>query len=80
MQEGIKQRTSRVKLNSEFFDVPRFSGDAYVDAFATYLRDKYVPWPPDVIVANREESLLTILRHLPGMGNGMTPDAIEPTV
>jgi hypothetical protein len=58
MQEAIRQSAQPVELYSEFFDVPRFSGDAYVDAFATYLRDKYVPRPPDVIVASGKKRSL----------------------
>ena len=41
----------------ESLDVPRFTGDAYTQLVAAFLREKYAARPPDLIVAVSEESL-----------------------
>jgi signal transduction histidine kinase len=50
------------ELSSEFLDSPRFSGDAYLDATATFLRTKYGAHPPRVLVAGGPEALGYLLR------------------
>lgn len=58
-------------LFSEFLDAPRFSGPAYDELVAEYLREKYTPRFPRVIVAIREEALDFLLRHRAGLFSGV---------
>lgn len=52
-----------VVASAEFLDNPRFSSEAYERAFVTYLREKYVTHPPDVIIVAADEALDFMLRH-----------------
>jgi signal transduction histidine kinase len=58
-------------LFSESLDAPRFGGDAYDEIVAAYLREKYAPQPPRVIVAIREEALDFLLRHREELFSGV---------
>ena len=54
---------ARVDLAAEFLDAPKFSGAAYGNTIATYLRDKYSSRPPEVIIVGGEEALMFMLQH-----------------
>jgi len=54
---------AHVDLAAEFLDAPKFSGAAYGNTIATYLRDKYGVHPPEVIIVGGEEALMFILQH-----------------
>ena len=45
----------------EFLDVPRFSGQTYVQTFVTYLREKYASHPIDVVVVAGGDALRFLL-------------------
>jgi len=47
----------------EFLDFPRFSGPEFSRTFATYLRRKYSPRPPEVIIAAGDAALDFLLRN-----------------
>jgi hypothetical protein len=47
-----------VNVFDEFFDVPRFSGDAYLDRLADLIRVKYREQPSTVIIAAVGEKAL----------------------
>lgn len=53
----------RVEVFTEYLDVPRFTGDAYVRTVATYLREKYSMLPPQVIVASGDTALAFLLKN-----------------
>jgi signal transduction histidine kinase len=55
----------KVELYDEFLDMPRFSGQAYEDTIATFLRKKYANRPPAVIVVAGEEALRFLLQNRP---------------
>lgn len=46
-----------VAVYSEFLDQPAFSGEAFSQTMATYLRDKYARSPPSVVIAVSDEAL-----------------------
>src|SRR5436190_308622 len=52
-----------VQIFSEFLDQPAFGGDAYEHTEMTYLREKYAPRPPDVIIAVSDNALDFLLRN-----------------
>ncbi len=54
---------ARVDLAAEFLDAPKFSGAAYGNTIATYLRDKYRSRPPEVVIVGGEEALVFMLQH-----------------
>lgn len=49
--------TRQIELYAEFLDVPRFSGEAYSRAVATFLREKYSAHPPEVVIVAGQEAL-----------------------
>lgn len=51
------------ELFEEFLDAPRFDGPARQRAFADYLRQKYTPLGPGVVVAGGPEALRFLLRN-----------------
>jgi signal transduction histidine kinase len=64
LREAIANSPGRnIALFSEFLDRPIFSGPAFEKTIATYLRDKYVGHPPDVIVVVINPALDFLLRH-----------------
>jgi C4-dicarboxylate-specific signal transduction histidine kinase len=63
-RETIAAPTTRnTDIFAEFLDVPAFSGPAYEQDTATYLRQKYAARPPDSIVVAGESALGFVLRH-----------------
>lgn len=60
-----------VNVFDEFLDIPRFDGPAYLNAVATYMRQKYGSHPPDVIVAAGAEALVFALERR----SALFPDA-----
>jgi signal transduction histidine kinase len=52
-----------VQVFDEFLDEPRFSGPAFAQTVAAYLRDKYRERSPDVIVAIGGDALRFLLEH-----------------
>jgi C4-dicarboxylate-specific signal transduction histidine kinase/ABC-type uncharacterized transport system substrate-binding protein len=52
-----------VELFSEFLDQPAFSGPAYEETVATYLREKYATRTPEVVVVVGAFALEFLLRH-----------------
>jgi signal transduction histidine kinase len=64
LREGLPDvEAKRVGLYEEFFDEPRFGGEAYSDLMVQLLRGKYGSRPPDVIVAGGFEALRFLLTH-----------------
>ena len=49
------------ELSVEFLDAPKFSGPAYADTVAAYLRDKYAKRVPEAIIAMGPEALEFVL-------------------
>ncbi len=43
--------TNRIEFYAEHLDASRFPGESYYQLFREYLREKYTPRPPDVILA-----------------------------
>jgi hypothetical protein len=62
MRETLASSPDPVELFEEFLDQPTFSGPAFEDALAAYLRDKYVARPPRVIVVAGRPALEFVLR------------------
>ena len=54
---------SSVVLYSEFLDRPTFSGAAYEETVATYLREKYTTLSPEVLVVAGQGALEFLIRH-----------------
>jgi len=52
-----------VELFAEFLDRPTFFGPAYEQTIVTYLTEKYVTHPPDVVVVSGSPALDFLLRH-----------------
>jgi signal transduction histidine kinase len=52
-----------ITISSEFLDVVRFGGPEQERAIARYIRDKYAPQPPQVIVAVADAALAFVVRH-----------------
>jgi C4-dicarboxylate-specific signal transduction histidine kinase len=50
-----------VELYAEFLDVPRFDGESYARTVASFLRDKYLLHPPDVMVVAGDNALSFLL-------------------
>jgi hypothetical protein len=48
LQAGVSRR---IEFHSEFLDVARFSGEAQQERQRNFLREKYLDYPPDLIVA-----------------------------
>lgn len=75
--------TGQVQLFEEYLDSPRFTLDEYAEATVAFLRDKYAPRPPDVIVAGGPEVLRFLLWHrdelfpgVPVVHEGVRPNAL----
>lgn len=60
-----------LRFFSEFLDAPLFGGQAFESRMADWLRDKYAPYAPSVIVAGGGNALDFLLRYR----NRMFPDA-----
>jgi signal transduction histidine kinase len=81
LHQTIRTTVDRpVLVFDESLDAPRFGGPAYESTVVTYLREKYAPRPPDVIVAVAENSLGFLLRHraelftgVPVVHSGVSP-------
>jgi hypothetical protein len=54
---------SNVQFLAEFLDAPAFTGEAYEDRTAAYLKEKYAARPPRVVVAGGSAALDFLLRH-----------------
>ncbi len=52
-----------VHLFSEFLDEPEFRGQDYEGTIVRYLREKYAPQPPDVIIGVSNEAFEFLLHH-----------------
>jgi PAS domain S-box-containing protein len=48
LQAGVSRR---IEFHSEFLDMARFSGEAQQERQRSFLREKYLDYPPDLIVA-----------------------------
>jgi signal transduction histidine kinase len=59
--DALPQR--RVELFTEFLDRPTFSGPAFEQVFAAYVRDKYALRPPDLVVVVGYPALDFLLRN-----------------
>ena len=55
--------SSSTELSTEFLDYPRFSGELYVRAVTTFLREKYALRPPTLLVLGGDDALAFLLRH-----------------
>ena len=55
--------SSSTELSAEFLDYPRFSGELYVRAVTTFLREKYALRPPTLLVLGGDDALAFLLRH-----------------
>jgi signal transduction histidine kinase len=53
----------QVTVLDAFLDAPYFTGPAYEDTYATYLRGKYASHRPDVIIAGGEDALRFLIRN-----------------
>jgi C4-dicarboxylate-specific signal transduction histidine kinase len=62
MRETLATSPEPVELFEEFLDQPAFSGAAFEDTLAAYLRDKYAARPPGVIVVAGRPALEFALR------------------
>jgi hypothetical protein len=58
-----KSPDRNIELFSEFMDNPAFSGEAFDQTMATYLRGKYISHPPRVIIATGTAALAFLLHH-----------------
>jgi signal transduction histidine kinase len=74
----------RVQVIDEFLDMPRLGGRAYEDTLRSYLRDKYAPRLPAVLVAAGDPALVFLLKNrdrlFPGVvvvHMGVTPAALR---
>ena len=64
LHENVRSTADRpVALFYEFLDTPRFGGPEFEETVAAYLRDKYAPLPPRVVVAIGAQALDFLLRH-----------------
>lgn len=62
LSEGFALRPDvQTELSVEFLDAPKFSGPAYADTVAAYLRDKYAASAPEAIIAMGPEALTFVL-------------------
>ena len=52
-----------IEFFAEFFDQPRFSGQAYEQTIVTYLSEKYVTRSPEIIIVAGRVALDFLLRH-----------------
>lgn len=63
-EAGLRETlASSTELSAEFLGYPRFDGESYIRTLATFLREKYAPRPPAMLVAGGEEALDFLLRH-----------------
>ena len=60
--DSLQSPDTRRVMSAEFLDYPYFNGKEFHDALVTFLREKYVLRPPDVIIAVGEEALDFLLR------------------
>ncbi len=63
-EAGLRETmASSTELSAEFLDYPRFDGESYIHALATFLREKYALRPPAVLVVGGGEAFDFLLRH-----------------
>lgn len=62
-QELASRTDLEVQLFTEFLDQPSFSGDAYEQTVALYLRQKYAVRQPRVVIVAGDEALEFMKRH-----------------
>lgn len=61
---GLRETlVNSTELSAEFLDYPRFDGESYIRALATFLREKYAQRPPAVLVVAGEAAFDFLLRH-----------------
>ena len=64
LRDTLATSSEPVEVFEEFLDQPAFSGAAFENTFAAYLRDKYgVARPPGAIVVAGRPALEFVLRH-----------------
>lgn len=64
LRDGFAARPDLpVSISVEYLENVRFSGEAYERTFVTYLRDKYVQRPPEVVIVAADEAFDFVLRH-----------------